>query len=106
MAQFQINLASVPNGSGSFDIDGVAFDFTWRTLRDGSLVCDISINGEVVQGGRACVDRSPLLLICPFQSGVGNLYFADKYGNDDPTYTDFNDRFALIYDDQYNFEGV
>lgn len=106
MAQFQINLAPVPNGSGSFDLDGVAFDFTWRTLRDGSLVCDISINGEVVQGGRACVDRSPLLLICPFQSGVGNLYFADKYGNDDPTYTDFNDRFALVYDDQYNFEGV
>ena len=35
-----------------------------------------------------------------------NFYFADKYGNDDPTYTDFNDRFALVYDDQYNFEGV
>ena len=104
--KYQINLAQVPNGSGSFDLDGVAFDFTWRTLRDGSLVCDIAVDGETIEGGRACVDRSPLLLICPFPSGRGNLYFADKFGNDDPVYTGVNDRFALVYDDAYDFESV
>ena len=51
--KYQINLAQVPNGSGSFDLDGVAFDLTWRTLRDGSLVCDIAVDGETIEGGRA-----------------------------------------------------
>lgn len=106
MALFHINLPKVPNGTGSFDLDEVPIDFTWRTLKNGNLVCDIAIDGETTVAGRACVNLSPLLLICPFPSGVGNLYFMDKYGNEDPTYENFNDRFALVYDDAYDFEKV
>lgn len=104
--KYQINLPKTPNGAGSFDLDDVSFDLNWRTLRNGNLVVDISIDGEQIEGGRACVNRSPLLLVSPFPSGKGNLYFYDKFGNEDPVYTGFNDRFALIYDDEYKFEQV
>ena len=51
------------------------------------------------------MNLSPLLWESPWKSGKGNLYFMDKTGNDDPRYSEFNDRFILVYDDAYVFEG-
>lgn len=106
---YEIALPNIPNGSGSFDLDEVSFDFTFRTLRDGSMCCDITItteDSEMVIGGRKCVNSSPLLLESPFASGKGNLYFYDKFGNENPTYDKLNERFVLIYDSEYDFEKV
>ena len=106
--KYQIVLPVTPNGSVSFDLDEIAVDFSWRTLRNGSMICDITTNNGEVEyklGGRACVNLSPLLWESPWKSGKGNLYFMDKTGNDDPRYSEFNDRFILVYDDAYVFEG-
>ena len=107
--KYQINLQKVPNGYVSFDLDGIAFDFKYRTLKSGVMCCDISTDDGVRQyeiGGRLCVNRSPLMWECPWERGTGNLYFFDKYGNEDPIYTELNDRFALVYDDEYDFEDI
>lgn len=107
--KYQINLPVSPNVSVSFDLDGIAFDFKYRTLKNGMMCCDITSNDgtdERVVAGRICVNESPLLLECPWARGTGNLYFLDKYGSDNPVYTELNDRFALVYDDEYDFESV
>lgn len=107
--KYQINLPQSPNVSVSFDLDGIAFDFKFRTLRNGLMCCDITTNdgtNETVVAGRICVNQSSLLLECPWDRGTGNLYFYDKYGDENPNYEELNDRFALVYDDSYDFESV
>lgn len=34
----------------------------------------------------------------------GNFYFYDLYGNSDPQYQEFNSRYRLIYDTDFNLQ--
>lgn len=103
--RYAINLLNEPNQSFSANLeDGQgnywALDMNLRTYSNGSLSCDISINGEVVRNGQYCNDRMPLIGNNNLISG--NIYFEDQYGTNDPFYTGFNDRYLLIYDTEYN----
>ena len=60
-----------------------------------------NIDGEVQFYGRRCINRMPLMLS---QVVSGNFYFYDLYGNSDPEYSGFNNRYQLIYDTDFNLQ--
>ena len=102
--QVAINLINEPNSSFSANItdkDGNihSVDVVLRTMQDGSLICDMTIDDIPQFYGRRCVNKMPLLL-SNFISG--NFFFFDLYGNEDPEYSGFNDRWQLIYDTEFN----
>lgn len=103
--RYAINILKEPNQSFSANLeDGNgnfwALDMSLRTYSNGALSCDISINGEPVRYGQYCNDRMPL--IGNDNTITGNIYFEDQYGTNNPYYEDFNDRYLLIYDTEYN----
>ena len=103
MTQYVINLLNEPNQKLSVDLesdDGEAFslDLQFRTLPDGILIANIDVNGNPERQGVVCCDKMPLIAN---NSLKGNLYFADQYGDEYPRFTEFNDRFLLIYDTEY-----
>lgn len=104
LMRYQINLVNAPNQEFSANLkddDGNfwALDMKLRTYENGALSCDISINGELVRAGQFCNNKMPL--IGKKNIIQGNIYFEDQYGNDNPSYEGFNDRFLLIYDTEY-----
>lgn len=101
--RYQITLLNEPNQEISADLEdkdgkNIYVDFAFRTFSDGSLCANISFNGEVVRNGIICHNLMPLL---PNNNYGGNFYFEDKYGNEDPNFEDFNDRFMLVWDTEY-----
>lgn len=98
MSKQIINLNQIANQSLSFDIGDYSFDMNLRTT-DVGLFCDLSINDDDIFKGKRCVNLMPLILSKTLLTG--NLYFEDRYGNDNPEYNEFNTRFQLIYDDEY-----
>lgn len=98
MAQYLVNLNNEPNQSFSFDAGEQVVDMSLRTTTEGFLYCDIAVDGVGLFAGRTCCNQMPLLLNDIL---VGNLYFEDLYGNEDPRYEEFNSRFVLVYDTEY-----
>ena len=101
--KYNINLLQVPNQSLSCNLtDGsgryYAVDITLRTLQDGNLIANISIDGKAVISSVMCCNKMPLI---PTNELNGNIYFEDNHGNSDPVYSGFNERFALIYDTEF-----
>lgn len=106
MTQTSINIIQQPNQSLSVNLTDdngnvhIA-DINLRTMYDGFLIMDLIIDDKPQFYGRRCINRMPLLLNRVIQ---GNLYFYDLFGNSDPVYTEFNDRYVLIYDTEYNLQ--
>lgn len=105
MTKYMINLLQEPNQEltcNCVDDNGTTFavDLKLRTLVDGNLCIDIVVDGETQRLSAICTNDMPLL---PTNILGGNLYFDDIYGKDDPNYTEFNDRFRLIYDTEFRF---
>jgi hypothetical protein len=101
-----INLTQTPNqlvSANITDINGEihVVDFRLRTMPDGSLITDITLDGDDVVYGQRCVNNMPLLL---GYSGRGNFYFTDLYENTDPVYTRFGTQYELIYDNEYTMD--
>lgn len=106
MTQTSINIIQEPNQILSVNLtddNGNIYiaDIKLRTMDDGSLIMDLAIDDEPQFYGRRCVNKMPLLLN---QVIGGNLYFYDLFGNSDPVYTEFNDRYILVYDTEYNLQ--
>lgn len=101
-----INLVATPNQSVSANILDAAgashiFDIKLRTMPDGFLIMDLSIDDVPVFYGRRCVNKMPMILGNPIS---GNMYFVDQYDNTDPVYTGLDDRYVLIYDTEYQLD--
>lgn len=94
----QIILNQTPNQRLSVNIGQTALDIALRTSKSGRLYADLDVGGTGVFRGRACINKMPLMLN---NTLGGNLYFEDLFGNEDPNYQGFNDRFALYFDDEY-----
>lgn len=106
MTRTAINLINEPNSKVSANITDAAGEIhtvnvALRTMADGSLIMDLTIDGEVQFYGRRCINRMPLMLS---QVISGNFYFYDLYGNSDPEYSEFNSRYQLIYDTDFNLQ--
>ena len=93
---YEITLKQVPNQYVSFNIGNDGYDLQLRTVK-GYLYADLYKNGEALFYGRRCCNLMPLIQ----NQKVGNFYFKDKNGNENPTYDGLNDRFILIYDSNY-----
>jgi hypothetical protein len=103
MTQVSINIIQEPNQSLSANLTDDAgnihiADISLRTMEDGSLIMDLTIDDEPQFYGRRCINRMPLILN---QVIPGNLYFYDLFGNSNPNYNEFNDRYLLVYDTEY-----
>lgn len=103
MARYSINLVKEPNIElfcNLTDDKGTVFavDIALRHLQDGSLCANIDVNGDPQHYGVLVHNKMPLL---PSDILGGNIYFEDQYGNDDPVYTEYGDRFLLIYDTEF-----
>ena len=101
-----INLVATPNQSVSANISDAngkthIVDMKLRTMPDGYLIMDMTIDNTPVFAGRRCVNKMPLVLGFPI---AGNFYFMDKYENTDPTYDGLGGRYLLIYDDEYTLD--
>ena len=101
-----INLTPTPNQTVSANISDASdemhvLELRLRTLPDGSLITDISIDDEWLAYGVRCLNNIPLLL---GTQDIGNLYFTDQYGDTAPTYSELGDRYQLIYDNEYTLE--
>lgn len=96
--KYQINLSQTPNQALSCNAGAFALDINLRTSKAGLLYMDLQIDGVPEFYGRACIDRMPLLLNSKLG---GNLYFEDIYGTENPEYQMLNDRFRLVYDEEY-----
>lgn len=97
MEQIVLN-NTLPNQTISFDVDEKLITLNLRTTEKG-LFCDLFIDGKAIFYGKRCVNLMPLLLNNNAMNG--NLYFKDLYGNSDPNYEFFNERYILVYDEQY-----
>lgn len=98
-----MQLLNEPNQELSFDAtnaDGeiLYFDLSLRTFSDGNLCANISVNGDLKRAGVICKNEMPLLVDNRYK---GNLYFQDVYGDEEPTYSGFNDTVLLIWDTEY-----
>ena len=101
--KYLINLVNIPNQSASCTLTDdeqnvYGLDFNLRTLPDGNILIDITVDGEVQRQGVICTNLMPLV---PTNILNGNIYFQDLYGNDNPNYAEFNTRFQLIYDTEF-----
>lgn len=68
--------------------------------RGANIYCDLSINDSPIITGAICLDRQNII---PYEylGFNGNLMFIDQEGQLDPDYTQFNDRFVLVYSDEF-----
>lgn len=60
------------------------------------LYIDVLVDGEQIVLGRICRDRCRIIRY-EYLGFVGDLFFVDTQGSDDPAYTGLGDRFVLLY---------
>lgn len=64
------------------------------TMRLGNLYADVRANGKDVVNGRVCLNQEPIIKES-FRPFVGELYFEDLQGNENPVYGGLGRRFVL-----------
>lgn len=101
--KYKINLNQIPNQEGSFNItepNGTVHrcDFSLRLLTDDSMCITLTIDDDTICQSKKCINKMPLVLNNKIK---GNIYFLDIYGNTNPDFSKFNERYYLIYDTDY-----
>ena len=99
MTKYQIDLLQMPNQEISVELGNDSFDLSFRTIK-GDLYISVVKNDEPMFYSKRCCNKMPLL-----NQRQGNMYFYDNSGNKNPNWQEFNDRFLLIYDDEYLLAG-
>ncbi|UOO77920.1 hypothetical protein LVJ85_05520 [Neisseria sp. Dent CA1/247] len=64
------------------------------TMRLGNLYADVRVNGKNVVSGRVCLNHEPIIKES-FRPFIGELYFEDLQGNENPVYGGLGRRFVL-----------
>lgn len=64
------------------------------TMRLGNLYADVRTNGKDVINNRICLNRTPIIKEV-FRPFVGELYFEDLQGDENPVYGGLGSRFLL-----------
>lgn len=100
---YSITLLNVPNQSLTCNLtnkNGTVYicDINLRTLSNKTLSADIAIDGKLLRYGVVCNNKMPLIST---NTDIGNIYFKDMYGNENPYYEKFNERFILVYDTEF-----
>lgn len=69
--------------------------------RDGNLYIDVYLNNQPVVLGRACQNQN-MIINEAYRGFKGELFFIDTVGSNDPSFSELNSRFQLIYWDGEN----
>ncbi|MFV0627049.1 MAG: hypothetical protein ACK5N8_06860 [Alphaproteobacteria bacterium] len=98
-----ISLPTSPNVKFSCDVTNdageiLALDISLRTYEDKNVSMDLAANSQTIFMSRNCINKSPLIL--NNQLG-GNIYFEDQFGDNDPYYTGYNNRYILVFDSEF-----
>lgn len=64
------------------------------TMRLGKIYADVQADGVDIVSGRVCLNLEPIIKEA-FRPFVGELYFDDLQGSDDPVYGGLGRRFVL-----------
>lgn len=68
--------------------------------RGGYLYCDIEADDVTIITGAICLNNQNIIPY-GYRGFNGNLRFVDLDGETDPVYTGFNDRYMLVYSDEF-----
>ena len=64
--------------------------------RYGVTYMDLKVNDKVIIQGQICLNNTDIIQYKHLEFD-GNLRFIDTQGSNDPYYTGFNERYALVY---------
>jgi len=65
-------------------------------MRWTGVYMDLAWNNVTIASGRLCIDRTPIMRV-GYTGFVGDFYFIDTQGTDNPNYTGFGTRWQLVY---------
>lgn len=87
MKSYQIPIQQIPNQELTVDlIDGSTYDIELRTMLR-NLYFSAKKDGEYIVQNCICQNRNP----------IGRFVFIDLDGNNNPEYTQLNDRYGLFF---------
>lgn len=94
---FQIPLVAVPAQSMAVLLGGQSCHINLYQKSTG-LFIDLYVSDRLILAGIICENINPIVRSV-YLGFVGDLYFYDTQGTNDPDYTGLADRFELIWDD-------
>ena len=69
------------------------------------LFCDVNANGVDIVTGVLCMDG--VVIVCAQYNGfLGNLFFVDTQGSNDPTYDGLGGRYQLVFMTDVEYAAV
>ena len=90
-----VPLRAVPNQAVNVNLGGQNCTIVLYQ-RDPGLFCNLYRNNALVIGGVICQAYNPIVRD-DYLGFIGDVFFADTQGNEDPYYTGLGSRFALCY---------
>ena len=93
MKIYTIPLQDTPSQKLAVTLAGQNVDLV-LTMRLGRLYADVKADGVPVVAGRVCLNLEPIINE-KFRPFVGELYFEDLQGSDNPIYGGLGRRFVL-----------
>lgn len=93
MTIYTIPLSDTPSQKLTVNLGGQTVDIA-LTMRLGNIYADVRANGVDVVNSRICLNQEPIIKEA-FRPFIGELYFEDLQGNDNPIYGGLGRRFIL-----------
>jgi len=97
MAYYSIPLSAVPSQQVVCDLSGKQVNIITRQM-GGRQYLSVSVAGKVICKNVLIVDRS-YLINAPYLGFAGDFICVDMQGNEMPSFTGWNTRFLLFYND-------
>ncbi len=92
---YQVPIKAKPSQTLDVILGGQNVTIVLQT-RLGKLYASIAINNRPAVRERVCLDRMPIVNE-EYRGFVGELFFMDKAGKENPTYDRIGERFVLMY---------
>lgn len=92
----QVPLTAVPSQTLAITLAQQSAQIAVRQI-GGNLYFDLQLNTGYIVRTRICRDRQRLLVDAGYRGFVGDFFFQDTQGTDDPQYTGLGSRWVLLY---------
>ena len=100
MTFFTVPLTPNPSQTLNIVLGGQA-TFLYLQSRNGKIYIDVHVDKSPVIQGRLCLNNTPIVNE-HYRGFVGDLFFIDNYGTNDPVFSEIGTRYFLIYWDGQN----
>lgn len=98
-----IPVQAVPNQTFSILLANQSCQIT-LTTRFFGLYFDLAVSNVLVRAGVVCQNLNPIIRY-PYLGFIGDFWFMDTQGEEDPTYVGLGNRFLLQYLEQSDLVG-